>query len=390
MISKAKSIISYGVWAARYSVVNFCAIVATRLLRLGSEYEDAWLIAELPNEARDNGYWLYQFISEDHPEINVYYAIKRSSPDYDKLSNKKRVIEYGSFKHYLAHVSCVRSISTHIYGASPGRYFCRLFLPLMYKKEEVFLQHGILANVINLRGYNGVTIYTTDSEKDLFLKSGHKRPENLKQTGLARFDNLTDASSDSNILLVMPTFRSYLHDLSHTVSDNDFISSTFYANWNSLLNNIGFLDLVAKNNLRVIFYPHRQMQVFNHLWAFSDIITIGNPNDYDIQQLLRSAKLMITDYSSTYYDFMYMRKPAIVYQFDKNEVLGTHYQQSGSYPLAINLVSEEDVIDTLSKIIKSHYRLPKQAAREVDGFYPYEDTKNRQRIFAILSEEKKK
>lgn len=389
MLNKIKSVTNYIFWAARYSIINICAIIASRLLGLGREYENSWLIAELPNEARDNGYWLYQFITETHPEINVYYAIKRSSPDYDKLSYKEKVIEYDSFKHYVAHIMCSKSISTHIYGASPGRYFCKPFLRFMRKKEEIFLQHGILANVINLRGYNGITIYTTDSEKDLFLKSGHNIPENLKQTGLARFDNLVDTSKDSNILLIMPTFRSYLHNLSHTVSDSDFISSTFYKHWNSLLNNPRFLSIAFKNNLKIIFYPHRQMQVFNHLWKLNDAITIGDAQNYDVQELLKSAKIMITDYSSTYYDFMYMRKPAIAYQFDKDEVLGAHYKKSGNYPLAINLTSEEDVINTAYTIISNNYQLSRQTAKDIEKFYPYKDSRNRQRIFEIISEENK-
>lgn len=388
MVSKLKSVINYGLWAARYSIVNFCAIVASRLIGQGREYKNSWLIAELPNEARDNGYWLYQYITEAHTEVNVFYAIKRNSPDYAKLSHKEKVIEYGSFKHHLAHVWCSRSISTHIYGASPGRYFCKPFLRFMNAKEEIFLQHGILANVISLRGYNGITIYTTDSEKELFLKSGHNKPENLKQTGLARFDNLVDMSGSSNILLIMPTFRSYLHNLSHTVSDDDFTSSTFYKQWNSLLNNPEFLNIARKNDLKIVFYPHRQMQVFNHLWNLDSTITVGDSTRFDVQELLRSARIMITDYSSTYYDFMYMRKPAIAYQFDKDEVLGAHYKKSGNYPLVITLVSEKDVITTVSSIIKSSYKLPEQTADEIERFYPYRDTKNRHRIFEIISEEK--
>lgn len=389
MISKVKSAISYLLWAARYSVMNICAIVVSKMHRLGNKYENAWLIAELPNEARDNGFWLYEYIIENHPEINVYYAIKSTSPDYEKLLSKERVIEYGSFTHHLAHVLCSRSISTHIYGASPGRYFCRPFLPLMNKKEEIFLQHGILANVINLRGYDGITIYTTASERDLFVKSGHRKLENLKQTGLARFDELVDISSDSNLLLVMPTFRSYLHNLSHTVSEKEFISSTFYKKWSSLMNNAELLSLVRKNKLKIIFYPHRQMQIFNHLWNFSDSIILGDSGSYDIQHLLKSSKMMITDYSSTYYDFMYMMKPAIVYQFDKNEVFGAHYKESGEYPLATNLAMEEDVIREVGKIIKDGYSLSEQAVRSVAHFYPYRDSQNRERIFTVIKEARK-
>lgn len=386
MTSKLQSLINYALWAIKYSVINLLAIVAFWLLGRGRKYKDAWLIAELPGEARDNGYWLYEYIVNSHPEVNVYYAIKKDSPDYKKLSAKDRVIEYGSFQHYMAHVSCTRSISSHIYGASPGRYFCRLFLPLMVKKAEIFLQHGILTKAIHLRGYRGITIYTADIERELFAKSGHSSPDNLKQTGLARFDNLVSISGDSNVLLVMPTFRSYLHNLSHTVSESEFMSSAFYKHWHSLLNNPQFLDTINKHNLQVIFYPHRQMQVFNHLWNFKNGVIMGDSKVYDIQQLLMSSKIMITDYSSTYLDFMYMDKPAILYQFDKIEVSRKHYKDLGVYPLAPNFTTEDEVVAELNKVINNSYRLSQRETDETNKFYPYRDSGNRKRIFAVILE----
>lgn len=40
---------------------------------------------------------------------------------------------------------------------------------------------------------------------------------------------------------------------------------------------------------------------------------------YDVQQLLKESLLLITDYSSVFFDMMYMNKPVIFYQFDENQ-----------------------------------------------------------------------
>ena len=56
-------------------------------------------------------------------------------------------------------------------------------------------------------------------------------------------------------------------------------------------------------------------------------ITICSENDYDVQYLLKSAALLITDYSSVAFDFAYMKKPIIYYQFDESLYYKKHYER---------------------------------------------------------------
>lgn len=58
--------------------------------------KDLWLICESENEARDNGYWLFKYICENHPEINVIYAINKKSVDFQKVKHLGRICQYNS------------------------------------------------------------------------------------------------------------------------------------------------------------------------------------------------------------------------------------------------------------------------------------------------------
>ena len=40
-----------------------------------------WLVCEYGKEARDNGFWFYKYVCENHPEQDVVYAIEKSSED---------------------------------------------------------------------------------------------------------------------------------------------------------------------------------------------------------------------------------------------------------------------------------------------------------------------
>ena len=48
--------------------------------------------------------------------------------------------------------------------------------------------------------------------------------------------------------------------------------------------------------------------------------------NYDVQDLLKRSKILITDYSSVFYDFAYMKKEVIYYQFDYNDFFKKHYE----------------------------------------------------------------
>ena len=83
---KFKDILSFFV----LSVVFIPAMIAKIFIR------NFWLVCEDRNEARDNGYWLFKYIREHHPEIKVAYAINKKAPDYAKVKDLGKIISFGS------------------------------------------------------------------------------------------------------------------------------------------------------------------------------------------------------------------------------------------------------------------------------------------------------
>ena len=78
--------------------------------------------------------------------------------------------------------------------------------------------------------------------------------------------------------------------------------------------------------MRLIFYPHHEMQGYIELFENnSDRVVIARENEFDVQQLLKESKILITDYSSVAFDFAYMKKPVIYYQFDSDKYYESHY-----------------------------------------------------------------
>ena len=60
----------------------------------------------------------------------------------------------------------------------------------------------------------------------------------------------------------------------------------------------------------------------------SENVKIISPQDVIYSEVFSKSKLFITDYSSTFFDFAYLKKPEIFFQFDKEEFYSEHYQKS--------------------------------------------------------------
>lgn len=111
-----------------------------------AKYRELWLVCERGNDARDNGYWFYRYLKEEHPEINARYVIETDSADRAKIEALGGMVPRGSFSHYLAYYCADFLIGTHVQPCAPDLI---LFYHLAEKGirargKQVFLQHGII------------------------------------------------------------------------------------------------------------------------------------------------------------------------------------------------------------------------------------------------------
>lgn len=390
MQAKVKKVWFYAWWLVRFSLETTISLVISLPLRLLKKYDDIWLISERPDEARDNGYWLYEWILKEHPEINVRYVLSNTSPDYEKISRKDLIIEPGTFKHHIHFILAAKAISTHMHGASPGRAFCVPFLPLMRKKQTIFLQHGVIKDAIPLRRGIDIVIASAEKEAKLITKANPSLKDNIRITGLCRYDQLIDSRKDK-IILVMPTFRRQLRDISRLKNaEAVFAKTEYYNNWNSLLNSQRLNKILIQYDAKLIFYPHHEIQplleAFN---AESPRVIVASQAKYSVQQLLKDASVLITDYSSVFYDFAYMGKPVLFYQFDDEAFFSHHYRSSGEqYPFGNISANEEDLLTELEKTCYRGMRAESKYSSDVKKFFKYHDQNNTERNFDAIMEAK--
>lgn len=362
------------------------------------KYKDLWLISERGTEAKDNGFCFFEYIVKNHPEINVRYVIDLEKAGNDAIKLKPymdKVIKFKSREQKKAFMMAKYAISSHSGFLEPWSY--RLFKMILDRKDKktfVFLQHGVILH--DLSDYASkekiradLFITTTKREYDSISSPvyGYSKGE-VVQTGIARFDRLNDFILKKQVL-VMPTWRQDIVNPSYAQgaekSDEIFTNSEYFTRFNSLINNQRLDKILEKNGFKLVFYPHYEIQPYiKYFEKKSKNLVIAKKEEYDVQELLKSSEVLVTDFSSIQFDFAYMRKPLCYYQFDS---IDSHYK-TGYFDYEVDgfgpvFSDEDEVVDYIGKLLESS-EVPKVQQKYLDRInaeFNYHDDKNCERIY---------
>ena len=388
VVYKIKRILEF----ARFLFMLTFAETASVFARFSKKYTDLWIVSERGTDARDNGYHFFKYITKEHPEINSAYVIAKNSPDYEKVASLGRVINYGSFTHYLSYILASAKISTHIEGYAPDILFFNKFGKFIKcKGKNIFLQHGIIRDDIKFchaeRTNLDMFVCSAIPEYEYIDKSFGYKKGVLKLVGLCRYDNLRRNETPVHKILFMPTWRSSLRSCSRRT----FLSSDYFKKYNSFLNSEKLINLLDKYDYEFVFYPHYEVQ------KFLDCFSTSNPRvktaDFehnDVQDLLINSDILITDYSSVFFDYGYMRKPMIYYQYDEAQYRADHYatgyfdcENDGFGKVA---ETEDEVITELNHILENGVVTDDEYLQRMNSFFKFNDTDNCKRNFEAILE----
>lgn len=357
---------------------------------------DFWLVGEEKHEARDNGYWFFKYVRENHPTQKIAYVIDKNCEDYKKVELLGKTVSWGGWKHWFWYLVAKKNISSQK-GCKPNAAVCYLFevkLRILHTKRY-FLQHGITKDDCDWLYYDvcKFKLFVCGAKKEYeFVKSKFGYPDKaVRYLGFCRFDNLLDCDYKSNQILIMPTWRSYLVRTHIGVSDDtlvkDFTDSVYFSKWADLLISAELNDILEKNDLTVLFYPHRNMQrflpCFNNL-NLSSRIQIADPIKVDVQTAMKESTCLITDYSSVFFDFAYMKKPVIFFQFDEEEYRTNQYKE-GYFDYHDNTIGEwSDNKDDLLKILVMNVNNGFHAKENIIEYFEMRDQNNSKRNYEAV------
>lgn len=360
-------------------------IIMFFLLNIGAFFYKGkhWVLYERGTDARDNGYFFYKYLKEQHPEIKLYYIIDKKSVDYKKVAVD--AVQFGSLKSFWILLTAQKKVSSHYAMGIPyvGR---KIYNICGLNKKYYLLRHGITCNKLKdiMYGNAKVELMVSGAKPEYdFIKETFGYPEGVVQyTGLARFDNLHNIETKKQVL-IMPTWRNNIR------SKEAMLKSEYYSNWQSVLNNEKLKKNLEEKGIDLIFYPHYEIQKYLDCFeSHSERIKLASFDDYDVQTLLKESALLITDYSSVYFDFSYMRKPVVYFQFDYEYFHTKHYQKGyfdfKEMGFGDIFDNPDDTANKICEFINNDFLNPNKYIERCEKFFPLYDNKNCERIFSII------
>ena len=362
-----------------------------RISNIKAKDSEIWLVGErLGTAAQDTGYHFFRYCREYYPTKEIYFVTKKENitPELLEIGN---IIEFGTLKH---HVFLLAS-KVHVFNDS-YRDICSKWASVRktrHVKVVCFLQHGVIA-LHKMHGYYNyknmikraekVDIFVTSSEfeKNIVIEElGHKN-ENILVSGLSRFDNLYKQRQIKNKKIVyIPTWRTWLK----SNSEQEFLNSEYYRETLSVINTLVELQQQYLFEFDVCF--HHALNKFTHLYKSDKKINFIDMSTVNVQDLIINTGILITDYSSISFDFAFMEKPVIFYQFDREKFLEARHGAFIDYetdlfgPVINDLTSLNNSITTY---IDNSYEMNDEDKRKAKRYFTYHDAKNSERIYNAI------
>lgn len=372
------------------------------LSRIYKDYrKPIWIIADRNEMADDNGEAFFKFMSEKKEKnINYFFAIKRESKYWNELQKIGKVIPMYTDEYKDLFLQSDYFICSQFddFLFRPLKDEIELYRDLMNDNKFVFLQHGItkddMSSLLNrykkdMSGF--VTAAKPEYNSILEGNYGYTKKQ-VWLTGFPRYDLLYDQKD--KLITIMPTWRKYLvkkydQETSIWSLQNDFENSEYCIFYRKLLNSSKLLEAADEFGYKILFLQHPTMLVHMDKFKPDSRILIPEGN-WHYRDIFAKSALVLTDYSSTVFDFAYLRKPIIYTHFDKEQFFGKHYQH-GYFSYEDNGFGEveytlEDTIQRLIEYMENGCEMKKMYRQRCDEFFAYNDKNNCRRVYeAILN-----
>ena len=318
----------------------------------------------------DNSAALFRYVVENLPEVDARWVMQLAAPDWERAASIGPVVAHDLPKTYaLARTAEMLAISHGVHD-----------IPEMGTDRvtglTVRLGHGLTAlkatgttlgrSVARTMGRFDLVPVASEFERDI-KRSWGVRDDAIAITGLCRFDELGRLAREAlkepgKVVLYVPTWREHLN----SARNSTFVKAVSAFHTDPLLT--GALDETDASIVTSLhpLIPSTAAEAIRD--AAPDRVTVLE-GSMDLQPVLATCDLLVTDYSSVTWDALYLDKPVILFQFDRDlqhrsrpSYLPPEWGQPGHVAEkpddAARVVSDflRDGIEPLSRKERQHWR----------------------------------
>jgi len=337
------------------------------------------------NLAGDNPMHFYTYIRDQFPDIVPVWILIDSDRVNTLQQKGMRAVVQGSILADawagLAEAGFYSDIPA--FGSALNRSALR-----------VNLWHGMPMKNIGKIPTNDDIVISTSTEFQRILANAFERPlKSIVVTGQPKNDALfrpgrrpemlTQWGNKTSIITYMPTYRGSFLDIPEVARRNDtgiFLDNMLFGSLCESLSNI-----LRDYNAILVIKPHLR----NHITGV-DIPRVvildeyGNKGDVpDSHELMAITDLLITDYSSVYFDFLLTNRPFIIYAPDVSTYIETQQLFFNLDGLSAGgfAKNEECLLEFIKKFLHAPDFNATERSRLRDRFNAFTDSQSCKRVY---------
>jgi CDP-glycerol glycerophosphotransferase (TagB/SpsB family) len=330
----------------------------------------------------DNSKYIFDFVNKNYKIIRGIWLTK-SKAVYNKLKNQNYEVYYSySIKGYiytmLADKVIVssgyrdvnrfvinRSVVINLWHATNLKKIgCDADLKFSYKCQNAYGSISYLKYILFpfLKTRYDYVLASSSESRVKMMSAFCVNSSNVIVTGLPRTDILKKMNNNNFTIAYLPTFR-------------EITNYDYFENFNI----IKMDEYFKKNKIKFLYKTH---YADKNTWSI-DTEHIEMIKNDDIYEILTFVDILITDYSSVYFDYCLTDRPMIFTPFDyeayisHDRKLYYDYNEVTPGPKCYNW---EQVVFEINKILEGNDEYSNQRRQINEKFNRYQDFNNRRRL----------
>lgn len=370
-------------------IINFFLYYLAKLIPKKNE---VWVFGSwFGNTYSDNSKYLFEYINHNHTDIKAIWISKNKGV-------VKQVRDYG----YIAHQAY--SVKAILYGLiAKNSIFVQTnhgdLMPFINNNRTNLIQlwHGIPLKKIGLddsyaskatsfkhrikkfffrfsiESYN-LIIACSKLDQEKFLSSFNCQKVSI--TGYPRNDFLNESiKTDQFVVSYLPTFRDNIGDEVDLFSNYKFSINS----WSVVISEY---DFIFKIKMHPVNKPKKDL-----LKKLNSIQGVRLLDNEDAVTILANTDILITDYSSSYFDFLLTDRPIIFAPFDFDKYITKDRELYYDYDEVTPGPKCKDWNEVLNWVVKfkedpSLFQKEREIVR--NKFHTYQDNKSCERVYKAI------
>lgn len=381
--------------AWRALVFRLIIAVARRFKR-----RDLWLVMDRFNKADDNGRVFFEYLcalprNEDSPRY--VFAIDARCPEMAELRRIGETVDAMSMRYKVLFalsdfvISAYHTQAQRLPFAEDSIAYLK---PDIFKSQFVYLRHGISMNDVSKtvgKIFDNARIMNASARREYesILSGAYGYTEReVKLCGMMRFDKLYD--DRKHVVTFMPTWRHSLVNRRGACRMKlapNFTESAFFKSYSALFCHPEVVRACTEGHyeLRLLLHPNLDVSR-RYFESIPGLVVVPLTESY--RKVFAETDLLVTDYSSVAFDFAYLKKPVLYFQFDRDEFFSTQYQKGYYDYLADGFGEVETNVESMAARIVEYLRggaVMKPIFRQrADAFFAFTDRDNCKRMHEAI------